>query len=237
MEIERCSKYLKQTIMRILWNNLLCVKAHLNVTSCDSLQFESFIRQQQIMEEVPSDEWDFGDDSNLHEKDFTDARKQCEAIVQSERSNEMLHDSLPMNLNPAALKRLRAEHPPNREQELALLKYARNGASNCCLSESERKSFCENHFQNLMDHEREQDLYCGEYQRKLESAGFEGVEERESLLSDSQKATWETPKSHSLSKFLGSMDDGKFDKRKAFQVDGQMVFLLDGKPLLLHYTD
>lgn len=213
------------------------MKAHLNVTSCDSLQFESFIRQQQIMEEVPSDEWDFGDDSNLHKKDFTDARKQCKAIVQSERSNEMLHDSLPMNLNPAALKRLRAEHPPNREQELALLKYARNGASNCCLSESERKSFCENHSQNLMDHEREQDLYCGEYQRKLESAGFEGVEERESLLSDSQKATWETPKSHSLSKFLGSMDDGKFDKRKAFQVDGQMVFLLDGKPLLLHYTD
>ena len=205
---------------------------YLNVASCDSLQFESFVRPQQIMEEKPSDEWDFGDDSSLHKKDLTDARKQCEAIVQSDRSNGMLHDSLPMNLNPAALKRLRVECPPNREQELTLLKFPRKGTGDCCLGESRRKSFSGNHSQNLMDHEREQDLCCGEYQRKSES-GFQGVEERESLLSNTQKATSETPNSFSVSKFLSSMDDGKFDKRNAFHVDGQIVFLLDGKPLLL----
>ena len=211
IEIERCSKYLKQTIMRILRNNLLHVTPH----SCDSLQFESFIRQQQIMEEEPSDKWDFGGDSNLCIKDFTDARKQCDTIVQSGRSNEMLHDSWPMNVNPATLK------------------LARKGTSSCCLGESLRKRFHRNHSQNLIDNKREQDLHCGEYQRKSES-GFQGVNERGDFLSDSQlknKATSETPKNYSMSTFLSSMDDGKFDKRKTFQVDGQMVFLLDGKPL------
>lgn len=202
---------------------------YLNVASCDSLQIESSIRQQQIIEE-PSDEWDFGDDSKLHIKNFIDARKQCETIVQSDRSNEMLHDSSQMNLNPTALKRPWVEPPPNREQEQTLLKLARKDTSNCCLSERMRNSFCGNHSQNLMDHEREQDLYCGEYQRKSESC-FQGVEERESFLSDSQlknKATPETPKNYSKSQFLSSMDDGKFDKRNAFQVDGKMSFCCTG---------
>ena len=202
---------------------------HLNVASCDSLQFESFITQQQIMEEEPSDEWDFVDDSNLHKKDLNDARKRCEAIVQSDRNSEMLHDSSLMNLNPTALNQLWLEPPPNREQELTL-KFARKGTSNCFLGESQEKGLCGKYSQNLMDLEREQDLYCGEYQRKSD---FEGVKERESLVSDSQlknKATLETPRSCSMSKFLSSMDDGKFDERKAWQVDGQMILLLDGKP-------
>ena len=194
------------------------------------LQFESCIRQQQIMEEKPSDEWDFGEDSNLHKKDSTDVRKHCETIVQSDRNNETLHDSSLMNLNPAALKRLQVKRPPNREQELTL-KVARKGTSNCCLGESQRKSFCGNHSQNLMDHEKEQDLYCGEYQRKSEP-GCQGFEERESISSGSQQATSGTPNSYSVLKFLSSMDDGKFGRRNAVQVNRQMVFLLNGKSLL-----
>ena len=154
---------------------------HLNVASCASLQFESFSKQQQIMEEELSDEWDFGE-----------------------------------------------------EQELTLLKFARKGTSNCCLGESQEKSFCGNHFQNLMG----QEFYCGEYQRKSES-DFQGVMEREIPLSDSRlknKATLETPNSCSMSTFLSSMDNGKFDERKALQVDGQTILLLDGKHLLFHYT-
>ena len=179
------------------------------------------------MDQEPSDEWDFVDDSNLHKKDLSDARKRCKAIVQSDRSNEMLHDSSLMNLNPAALKRLWLECPPNREQELTL-KFARKGTSNCFLGESQEKSLFREYSQNLTDLEREQDLYCGEYQKK---ADFEGVKERESLISDCQlknKATLETPNSCSMSKFLSSMDDGKCDKRKALQVDGETIFLLDG---------
>lgn len=179
--------------------------------TCSSYRdkFESFITQQQIMEEEPSDEWDFVDVSNLHKKDLTDARKRCEAIVRSDRSNEMFYDSSLMNLNPATLKRLWLESPPNREQDLTL-KFARKVTSNCCLGESQEKNVCGNHSQNLMDLEREQDLYCGEYQRETES-NFHGVKERGSLLSDSQlknKATLETPKSCSMSTFLSSMDDG-----------------------------
>lgn len=175
--------------------------------TCSSYKFESFITQQQIMEEEPSDEWDFVDDSNLHKKDLNDARKRCEAIVQSDRNSEMLHDSSLMNLNPTALNQLWLEPPPNREQELTL-KFARKGTSNCFLGESQEKGLCGKYSQNLMDLEREQDLYCGEYQRKSD---FEGVKERESLVSDSQlknKATLETPRSCSMSKFLSSMDDG-----------------------------
>lgn len=194
------------------------------------MQFESSIRQQQIIEEESSNEWDFEDDINLHIKDLADTRKHCDAIVQPEdRSTEMLHDSLPKNLNPAVLKRPWVENPPNIEQELTSLKFARKGKSNYCLSEMQRKSLCGNH--NLMDHKRELDLYCGEYLRNSES-GFQGVEERESYLSDSQlekEATSETPKSYSMSHFLSSMDDGKFDKREAFQVFGQTPYLLDGE--------
>jgi len=200
------------------------VAPHLNVASCDFLQFESLIRQQQINEEKPSDEWSFGDDSNLHKKDFAGVRKHCKAIVQSDRNNETLHDSSPMNLNPAALKRLRVQRPPNREQELTLT-FTRKGTSNFCLGESQRKSFCGTHSQNLMDHE---------YQRKSES-GFQGVEERESHLSDSQQGTLGTLNSYSRSMFLSSMDDGKFGRRSAVQINGQMAFVLNRRPLLLHY--
>ena len=182
------------------------------------------------MEEESTNEWDFEDDINLHIKDLADARKKCDAIVQPEdRSTEMLRDSSPTNLNPAGLKRPWVENPPNIDQELTLLKFARKGTSNYCLGEMQRKRLCGNH--NLMDHKRELDLYCGEYLRNSES-GFQGVEERESYLSDSQRdkeATSETPKSYSMSQFLSSMDDGKFDKREAFQVVGQTTYLLDGE--------
>ena len=180
------------------------------------------------MEEESSNEWDFEDDINLHIKDLADARKQCDAIVQPEdRSTEMLRDPSPTNLNPAVLKRPWVENPPNIEQELTLLKFARKGTSNYCLGEMQRKSLCGN--RNLMNHKRELDLYCGEYLRNSES-GFQGVEERESYLSGSQlgkEATSETPKSYSMSQFLSSMDDGKFEKREAFQVVGQTAHLLD----------
>lgn len=182
------------------------------------------------MEEESSNEWDFEDDINLHIKDLADARKQCDAIVQPEdRSTEMLRDPSPTNLNPAVLKRPWVENPPNIEQELTLLKFARKGTSNYCLGEMQRKSLRGNH--NLMNHKRELDLYCGEYLRNSES-GFQGIEERESYLSGSQlekEATSETPKSYSMSQFLSSMDDGKFEKREAFQVVGQTAYLLDGE--------
>ena len=124
------------------------------------------------------------------------------------------------------------------EQELTLLKFARKRTSNCCLGENQEKSFCGNHCQNLIDLEREQEFSCGEYQRKSES-DFQGVKEREILLSDSQlknKATLEAPNSCSMSMFLSSMDNGKFDERNALQVDGQTIFLLDGKHLLFYFT-
>jgi len=180
-----------------------------NTCSSYKDKFGSSIRQQKIMEEESSNEWDFEDDINLHIKDLADARKQCDAIVQPEdRSTEMLRDPSPTNLNPAVLKRPWVENPPNIEQELTLLKFARKGTSNYCLGEMQRKSLCGN--RNLMNHKRELDLYCGEYLRNSES-GFQGVEERESYLSGSQlgkEATSETPKSYSMSQFLSSMDDG-----------------------------
>lgn len=186
---------------------------------CDSLQIGGFLRQQQMIEEEHSDEWDFKDDSNLYIDNLMDARQQTKTIVQCGNSNVLLSNSSHLNSNSTAVKRPQVERLSNGKQEETLLNLTRKGKSNCCQGERKRNSYSGDHSVTLMDHEIEQDLYCGEYQRKSMSR-LQGIEERESFLDDTQvknKVTSEAP-ANSRSEFFSSMDDGKFDKRKTLAV-------------------
>lgn len=182
---------------------------HINVALCDFLQIGGLFRQQQISEEEHSDEWDFKDDSNLCINNLFDTRKQTKTITQSDKSTALLPSSSQLKSNSPTVKRARLESL-SKEGE-GTLNLARKGRAHGFQGERDRNSHSENHSKSQMCNE---DFCCREDQRKSDLC-LQGIEERESFLDESwvkNNAASVAP-TNLRSKFLSSMDDGKFDKR------------------------
>lgn len=179
-----------------------------NVALCDFLQIGGLLRQQQISEEEHLDVWNFKDDSNLCINDLFDTRQQTKTITQCDKSSALLPSSSQLNLNSPSVKRTRLESLSEGE---VTVKLARKGWSHCFQGERDRNSHSENLSKTQMCNEY---FCCSEDQRKSDLC-LQGIEERESFLDDSwvKNKAASVASANSRSKFLSSMDDGKFDKK------------------------
>ena len=163
-----------------------------------------------------SDEWDFKDESNIHIKNLSEARRLSQentvncANKNSNLSSHPSSSSVPKPTKHSTVKQPKGKPLSNRQENIVSATSAAltgKDKRKCLAHDTDINILDENYLTNSSNHSRK----LVEDTRQQRESRLQDVEERINLLDDAQFTNVTSgapvnPRSH----FLSSMDDGKY---------------------------